>query len=85
MTKCAKSIQMWSRHKFLNMMIYKNDTKCRGMPVAATETEMEMISKEEIGKEKTNKPFSLTLLTTFSTELAPAYHVEQWSSCKYRV
>lgn len=66
---------MRSRHKLLNMLIYKNDTKCRDIPVAAIETEMEMISKEEIGKEKTNKPFSVALLTTFSTVLVPA-----WSS-----
>lgn len=48
----------------------------------AIESEMGMISKEEIGKEKTNKPFSLTLPTTFSTALVPVYCVEQWRSCR---
>lgn len=43
---------MWSRHKLLNMLIYKNYTKCWDIPVAAIKTEMEMISKEEIGKDK---------------------------------
>lgn len=68
---------MWSMNKLLNMLIFEKEF--------AIESEMEMISQEEIGKEKTNKPFSPTLPTVFGTVLVPVYRVEQCSSCRYCV